>query len=169
MHDVWRMKVVALAAALACWGQMSAANAQGRVNPAPYSLDRSVIMEHTPVDPTPIERHYYGWVPPCEDSWALTRINAFFAETERSFWASPLRIQGYEKIREIAYRPWGYAKIPRRYCEAVALISDGKPRTIYYSLIEDGGFAGMGSGVEWCVQGLDRSWTYAPDCQMARP
>ena len=38
------------------------------------------------------------------------------------------------------------------------MLSDGKMRTVHYSIIEDGGFAGFGQGVEWCVVGLDRNW-----------
>ena len=38
-----------------------------------------------------------------------------------------------------------------------------------YSIIEDGGFAGFGQGVEWCVVGLDRNWAYNPACKAAAP
>jgi hypothetical protein len=49
------------------------------------------------------------------------------------------------------------------------MLSDGKMRTVHYSIIEDGGFAGFGQGVEWCVTGLDRNWAYNPRCKAARP
>ena len=42
------------------------------------------------------------------------------------------------------------------------MLSDGKMRSVHYSIIEDGGFAGFGQGVEWCVTGLDRNWAYSP-------
>ena len=42
------------------------------------------------------------------------------------------------------------------------MLSDGKMRAVHYSIIEDGGFAGFGQGVEWCVAGLDRNWAYSP-------
>ena len=45
------------------------------------------------------------------------------------------------------------------------MLSDGKVRTVHYSIIEDGGFAGFGQGVEWCVTGLDRNWAYNPSLQ----
>ena len=41
--------------------------------------------------------------------------------------------------------------------------------TVWYSIIEDGGFLGASWGVDFCVEGFDRSWTYAPNCRMARP
>ena len=47
------------------------------------------------------------------------------------------------------------------------MLSDGKMRTVHYSIIEDGGFAGFGQGVEWCVVGLDRNWAYSPGCRAA--
>ncbi len=49
------------------------------------------------------------------------------------------------------------------------MLSDGKMRAVHYSIIEDGGFAGYGQGVEWCVAGLDRNWAYGPGCRAARP
>jgi len=79
------------------------------------------------------------------------------------------RIMGYSRIHEIAYRPWQSDNIPRRYCTAEAMLNDGKPRPVYFSIIEDGGFASYSQGVEWCVVGLDRDWAYNPACRAARP
>ena len=45
------------------------------------------------------------------------------------------------------------------------MLNDGKLRTVHYSIIEDGGFAGFDQGVEWCVTGLDRNWAYNPGCK----
>ena len=72
-------------------------------------------------------------------------------------------------IHETAFRPWQSDNIPRRYCSADVMLSDGKMRQVHYSLIEDGGFAGFGQGVEWCVTGLDRNWAYNPSCKAAKP
>lgn len=174
MQGSWRTGIAALAALMAA----SVAAVADPLFPwlpndysgqPPYAVDRSVILESSPVDPTPIERHYGDRLPWCNDQWALDRISWFFAEKESRFWNSPLQIQFFSEIREVAFRPWGYGKIPRRYCEAKAGVSDGKLRTVYYSIIKDGGFAGIGTGVEWCVKGLDRNWAYAPNCQAARP
>jgi hypothetical protein len=38
------------------------------------------------------------------------------------------------------------------------MLCDGKVRRVMFSIIEDGGFAFFGRGVEWCVTGLDRNW-----------
>jgi hypothetical protein len=110
---------------------------------------------------------YDGRVPNCET--ALTTITSQFHEKEATFWNSPLEITGYGRIHETAFRPWQSDNIPRRYCAGDAMLSDGKTRAVHYSIVEDGGFAGFGSGVEWCVTGLDRDWAYNPSCRAARP
>lgn len=110
---------------------------------------------------------YDGRVALCEG--ALGTISHQFYEKESTFWNSDLRITGYAGVHEIAFRPWQSDNIPRRYCSADAMLSDGKMRTVHYSIIEDGGFAGVGQGVEWCVTGLDRDWAYNPGCKAAKP
>src|SRR3954452_12522091 len=110
---------------------------------------------------------YDGNLPPCE--WALGKITSRFAEKESTFWNSALQITGYDRVHEVAFRPWQSDNIPRRYCAATAMVSDGKPRPVYYSIVEDGGFASFGDGVEFCVVGLDRNWAYNPACKAARP
>jgi hypothetical protein len=112
---------------------------------------------------------YDGVIPPCDYPDALVKISARFNERENSFWTTNLKILGFEKIRETAYRPWAVNTIPRRFCSGLIEISDGSRRTIHYSIAEDQGMIGITWGVEWCVVGLDRNWAYNPACQMARP
>jgi hypothetical protein len=78
-------------------------------------------------------------------------------------------IAGYKKIRPVAWRPWGLDYIPRRFCTATAILSDGTKRRIDYSVREDLGIIGATWGVDYCVLGHDHNWAYAPACQMARP
>jgi hypothetical protein len=122
----------------------------------------------------PLEKNFYlsgprydGNLGPCASALDLVAVR--FAEKESTFWNSSLQILGYEHVREIAFRPWQSDNIPRRYCTARALISDGKPRTVNFSIIEDGGLAGSNDGVEFCVIGLDRNWAFNPACKAARP
>ena len=110
---------------------------------------------------------YDGRVKECEA--ALPSISSQFQEKESTFWNSPLTITSYGRIHETAFRPWQSDNIPRRYCSADVMLSDGNMHKVHYSIIEDGGFAGFGQGVEWCVTGLDRNWTYNPACRLARP
>lgn len=112
---------------------------------------------------------YSGDVPRCDEPRALDLIAQRFAETERMYWHSELAITGFDKVYEIAFRPWGQAYQPRRYCGGRVFTTDNHKRAIYYSIIEDGGFIGWSWGVEWCIVGLDRNYAYAPSCKMARP
>lgn len=111
--------------------------------------------------------NYDGAVPPCEA--ALGKIATRFSEKESQFWNSSLQILDFERVREIAFMPWAAGTVPRRYCTAVAVISDGRKHQVNYSIGEDTGMIGASWGVEWCVVGLDRNWAYNPRCKMARP
>ena len=112
---------------------------------------------------------YDAVVPLCDDSWVQSRMRGTFAQKEGRFWNSDLTIVELENIRETTFNPWRYQTIPRRFCRAVALVSDGIRRPVYYSIGEDLGMIGMKWGVEWCVTGLDRNWAYSPRCRMAKP
>ncbi|MEA2820618.1 MAG: hypothetical protein QOJ86_2622, partial [Bradyrhizobium sp.] len=47
---------------------------------------------------------YDGDLPPCEAG--LDRVSNQFAEKESKFWNSTLQITGYDRVHEIAFRPW---------------------------------------------------------------
>lgn len=110
---------------------------------------------------------YDGRVAPCEA--AMGTITTQFWEKEKEFWNSALRIAAYGDIHEIAFRPWQSDNIPRRFCAGSLVLNDGQVHGLFYSIVEDGGFAGYGQGVQWCVTGLDRNWAYNPACKAARP
>ena len=122
---------------------------------------------------------YTAEVPLCEDDQVLARIQSRFAQKEREYWNSELKIIAWEYIREQAFMPWHYAAIPRRFCIGKVHINDGTVRRINYSIAEDTGIIGATWGVEWCVVGLDRNWAYAspttppgqtaPACREAGP
>jgi hypothetical protein len=111
--------------------------------------------------------NYDGVLPPCEA--ALDTIASRFAQKESRFWNSNLEILDFERVRQIAFSPWAKGTIPRRFCSAVAVVSDGRKHRVNYWIGEDTGIIGSTWGVEWCVVGLDRNWAYNPGCKMARP
>lgn len=112
---------------------------------------------------------YSGRIPSCGYPAALDRISAQFADKESRFWNSHLKIVGFEHVRETAYRPWDRHLIPRRFCQAVVRISDGRREPVYYWLGENTGMIGAIWGVTWCIVGYDRNLAYNPRCKMARP
>jgi hypothetical protein len=112
---------------------------------------------------------YDGALPACQDAGMLGIITRNFTQKEGRFWSSDLTIHGFEDVREVAYRPWAPNAIPRRFCKALALVSDGFKHPVHYVIGETTSIIGAGFGVEWCVVGLDRNWAYNPACKMARP
>jgi hypothetical protein len=121
---------------------------------------------------TPAEKRtipFTGSLPLCGDPAVLARVANQFAEKEAQFWNSELTIVEYDRIHPLAYKPWGLDHIPRRYCTATATLSNSRRHRVDYSVREDLDFIGNGWGIEFCVQGLDRNWAFAPACRMARP
>jgi hypothetical protein len=114
---------------------------------------------------------YDALVPLCDDPGVLNQIRSKFGQKESEFWNSNLAILGVDRIQQAAFRPWRKAtqSIPRRYCHGLAHVSDGSRHIVHYAILENSGWLGVGWGVEWCVAGLDRDWSYSPNCRMARP
>ena len=120
----------------------------------------------------PAEKRYWsydGELPPCDDSGVLSRISDRFEQKESEYWSSDLQIMSYDRVKSIGVRSWGLDHIPRTFCVARALLSDHSVHEVSYSIAEDLGIIGFGYGVEWCVDGLDRDFSYAPSCKEARP
>ncbi len=127
---------------------------------------------------------YDAQLPACNDPGVIARIQGRFDWREPTHWNSSLQMTAVDRIRETHFRPNGQDLIPRRYCEGRALLSNGRFHTLSYNLVEDAGITGWhgsllfglvrfptpGSyNVEWCLSGLERHRTHAPDCKMARP
>ncbi len=58
---------------------------------------------------------YDAVVPPCDTPSALSTIQHRFGLKENRFWNSNLQITDFEKVREVAFRPWADATITRRF------------------------------------------------------
>jgi hypothetical protein len=135
----------------------------------------SCAMLATPVmarEITPAEQRQHPYdasIPGCDDAVVLGHIASKFSIKEGRFWQSSLTILSFERLQQLAWRPNGLDFIPRRYCSGTVVTSDGIKRRIDYSIREDLGFIGLGFGTEWCVDGLDRNYAYAPQCKQARP
>ncbi|HEY8579322.1 MAG TPA: hypothetical protein VIL72_05505 [Beijerinckiaceae bacterium] len=121
---------------------------------------------------TPAEQRVHGYssnLPLCQDPAVLDRIASRLHQREKAYWSSGLQIVSYDSIRERGFRTTGLDYIPRRYCNASALMSDGKARHVTYWIGEDLGVIGWGWGVEWCIVGLDRNYAWGAGCKAAGP
>lgn len=121
---------------------------------------------------TPAEgRHqpYMGNVPLCSDEAVGRHIRNQFHKRERAYWKSGLKIDTLAQVRETGLRRAGLDLIPRRYCQASALMNDGRKRRVTWWIGENLGFIGMDWGVEWCIDGLDHHRAFSPACRTAQP
>ena len=75
---------------------------------------------------------YDAVLPACGDGWVLSTIRSRFATKEGRFWNSDLSIAEFGEVRQVAFRPWAEATVPRRWCSGKALISDGRWRQVHY-------------------------------------
>ena len=110
----------------------------------------------------------HGNLPGCDDPAVLGELSNRFNAREATYWG-PLQALSYDRLSQIGYRSWGADFIPRRFCSARMLLNDGSLRRVDYSVREALGLFGLTWNVNWCVRGLDRQRSYAPDCKMARP
>lgn len=133
----------------------------------------------------PAEKRYEpfaGEIPRCDDPAVLDKLKSRFAGKEATYWGEDIHILGFDGVRQTALRAWGMDHVPRRYCTATAITDETPPkaalpygrrvlpkRRVVYNIIENGGFAGYGWGVEFCVQHHDHNAAYAPMCKAAGP
>ena len=107
--------------------------------------------------------------PMCDNSGVLNRISAHFNQAEARYWHTGVRMAQITSAREIAFKDWDPTIIARRYCAGSAYLSDGMRYDLVYWLRSEQGYAGVGWGVQFCLVGRDRDYTYAPACKMLRP
>lgn len=110
------------------------------------------------------ELPYSAELPACEAPGVLSEIQSRFARTERRYWQSGAEILQIDRIRQAAFRPHGLDLIPRRYCQAIATMSDNRRLKLRYAIVEDTGLFGYGAGVQYCLDGYDRNNTAPPNC-----
>ena len=115
------------------------------------------------------DQSYSGLVKACQDPQPLGYISGAFAAREAEYWHSGLTIVGFDDVHEIGFRSNGLDYIPRRYCQARAIMSDNKVRQVSFHITEAGGGIGFTDNVVWCVVGLDRDNSFAPGCKEAEP
>ena len=124
----------------------------------------------------PVQAHepYFRTVetPLCTDTKMLRKIVKRFDHQARNMLKRPdlaiADFTGIHQHRFIAQDVHKARPIPRRYCHATVLLSNGHDRKIWY-LIEGGaGFASLGANVEFCVSGFDRWNVYNASCRLLR-
>jgi hypothetical protein len=105
----------------------------------------------------------------CAESGYLSRIsNKFHYQIAHVPYLPDVEIADFQGIHQNRYLPADEDHpIARLYCEATAVLSNGRRHQVFY-LIESGmGFAGIGgTNVEFCVNGFDRWKVYDGRCRV---
>jgi hypothetical protein len=110
---------------------------------------------------------YYGYsgdLSACDSEVVLDKIRDRFSTVERRFWNSDAEIVAIGQIRQAAFRPHGLDLIPRRYCQAMATMSDNRKLKLRYAIIEGAGITGLSEGIQYCLDGYDRNLTAMGGC-----
>ena len=63
--------------------------------------------------------------------------------------------------------PHSYA-FAQRHCTATAVLAGGGKRALYYVITAEGGYAGYGWSVDYCLPGHDRFYFDDADCRVLR-
>jgi hypothetical protein len=105
----------------------------------------------------------------CAEGGYLSRISHKFRyQITHVPYLPDVEIVDFQGVHENRYLPADEDHpIARRYCEATAVLSNGRRHQVFY-LIESGmGFAGIGgTNVEFCVNGFDRWKVYDGRCRV---
>lgn len=107
-------------------------------------------------------------VPVCDDAKVLARMTKNFRRTNIRYRENALEFATVEKIRETDYLINTDELTPRRFCAAHVHLTDGTHPTVYYMIVDQGGFAGVRWGVNSCVSGHDPERAHGADCRSVR-
>lgn len=104
----------------------------------------------------------------CADARMLARITERFAWAERNTWRRGYQVATIEAPRQRYSVFNGPSMIGHRHCRAVALMTNGAKRTLFYTLSAGMGLASIGDGVDFCLAGLDPWRVHGAACRSLR-
>ena len=109
-----------------------------------------------------------GVTPVCQDGWTLHTISSRFGGAENKTFKEGYLIARFDDIQQTRHA-MGPGLIERRYCQATTTLNTGDRQMVYYMIESGQGFAGVGSRVEFCVDGFDYWRVHDGQCRTVRP
>jgi hypothetical protein len=104
----------------------------------------------------------------CDDPAILKRIESRFDWAEQRTWHRGFEIDEIVAPR-LRYQVLnGPSIILHDHCIGDAVMTDGSVRTLVYAVSRGMGFASMGDGVSFCVQGLDPWRVFGAGCSTVK-
>jgi hypothetical protein len=133
------------------------------------ALSLAAAISIAPADAADTESGYKAAdVRACADAQILARITERFAWAERNTWRRGYLIAAIERPR-LRYTVFnGPSIIRHRHCRATALMTNGAKRNLFYTVSAGLGFASIGSGVDFCLSGLDPWRVHGAACLSLR-
>ena len=105
----------------------------------------------------------------CNNKRVLRQIVDRFAWAENETWHRGFVIARIEEPRlRYTIGPRDLGTIPHRHCVARAVMTNGRAYTLYYTTEEEMGFASIGDGVNFCIDGLDPWRVHDGFCRTVR-
>ncbi len=104
----------------------------------------------------------------CTDARMLARIAKRFAWAERHTWQRGYQIADIRNpgLRYTVFN--GPSTIRHRHCRAIALMTNGARRTLFYTISAGMGLASIGNGVDFCLAGFDPWRVHGAACRSLR-
>lgn len=110
-----------------------------------------------------------GMFAACSQSNLLNYIQGRFVWRDRNVLERGLRIDAINFARETHREPTSALNpVGRIYCQATAMMNDGRNRQMWYMIEAGMGFAGINDNVKFCIAGLDPWNIYGAWCRSVR-
>lgn len=149
-----RSLFLSAALAAASLAPILAVNASAADLAAGYRADAAVIVRAVPSQ--------------CGDPRILSRFQEHFNWADQNQWHSNLMITGFQGPRPQVGGYNNVSMIPHERCTADAMMTDGRIHRAYYVIEQGTGFASVGRGLDFCVDGLDPWRVHDGDCRTVR-
>jgi hypothetical protein len=105
----------------------------------------------------------------CSAPGVLSTIDRRFDTRAVRYLHSDLDILAFSNVHRSRTVPRNDTRnVERVYCKASASMNDGRTRDVWYMIESNGGFAGLGDSVRFCLSGLDPWYVYGRHCRSLR-
>ena len=143
------LRLMSVAFGLAFAGAASAADTSGgsAVSPAPLAAEADSL---------------------CAAPGVLSGVISRFNWAERNTFKRGFELSALTNPRANPDPVLNVGVIPKRYCVAEAMMSNGTRSTAYYVVLMGQGLAGIGNGLDFCILGLDPWRVHDGECRTVR-
>jgi hypothetical protein len=107
-------------------------------------------------------------LPICDDGSVLSKVAEKQAYYDAHIIGRGIGIANFDAIREVKVDVDGPSLVPRRYCRAIAWLSDGRKSEVVYLIEFQAGFASIHWGVQSCLPSMDPYRVYGAWCHSIR-